>query len=93
MNVKSLLLFTIPHTTPGSLSSALKVFAEHKFNLTRIDTRPSRQQPWHYVFFVECEERRQLEEEQEGNLNAMVKDLESVTESVRVLGSWRDMLQ
>jgi prephenate dehydratase len=93
VNVKALLLFTIPHTTPGSLSSALRVFAEHKFNLTRIDTRPSRQQPWHYVFFVECEEQRQLGEDYEGKLNAMVKELERVTESVRVLGSWRDMLQ
>ena len=87
-NVKSLLLFTIPHTTPGSLSSALKVFAEHNFNLTRIDTRPSRQQPWHYVFFVECEEQRKLGEEYERNLQRMVKGLEVVTESVRVLGCW-----
>ena len=93
VNVKSLLLFTIPHSTPGSLSSALRVFAEHEFNLTRIDTRPSRQQPWHYVFFVECEEQRQLDEEYEGSLGKMVKELEGVTESVRLLGSWRDMLR
>ena len=93
LNVKSLLLFTIPHTTTGSLSSALRVFAEHSFNLTRIDTRPSRQQPWHYVFFVECEESRQLGDEHEENLRALVKDLEDVTETVRVLGSWHDMLK
>ena len=93
INVKSLLLFTIPHSTPGSLSSALRVFAEHRFNLTRIDTRPSRQQPWHYVFFVECEEQRQLAEEYEGGLRGMVKELEDVTEGVRALGSWRDMLR
>ena len=93
VNVKSLLLLTIPHSTPGSLSSALRVFAEHHFNLTRIDTRPSRQQPWHYVFFVECEEQRKLGEEHEASLRKMIEELESVTESVRVLGSWRDMLR
>lgn len=93
INVKSLLLFTISHTTPGSLSSALRVFAEHDFNLTRIDTRPSRQQPWHYVFFVECEEERELGEEHEAKLRALVKGLEDATESLAVLGSWRDMLR
>lgn len=53
---KSLITFTIPHTKPGSLADALAVFKTHGFNLTSIDTRPSRRRNWHYVFFVECEE-------------------------------------
>ena len=60
VNVKSLITFTVPHSTPGSLSSALRVFAAHDFNLTRIDTRPSGQISWHYIFFCECEERQKL---------------------------------
>lgn len=53
---KSLITFTIPHTKPGALADALAVFKTHGFNLTSIDTRPSRRRNWHYVFFVECEE-------------------------------------
>jgi prephenate dehydratase len=92
VNVKSLLLFTIKHTQPGALSAALRVFADFKFNLTRIDSRPSGAEPWHYVFFVECEEMRMMSEDYEGNLEAMIQALGKVVESVTELGSWRDAL-
>ena len=94
VNVKALLLFTIAHTLPGSLSKALDVFAKHDLNLTRIDTRPSRQHRWHYVFFVECEEKlNTVDDGQEGKLEGAVRDLKAVTEDVDCLGTWVDMLQ
>jgi prephenate dehydratase len=100
VNIKSLILFTIPHGQPGSLSDALKTFATHDFNLTRIDARPSGRQPWHYVFFVECEEKRNFNEvegeetgQQHRNLKRVLDALTRVTERVEALGSWRDMLQ
>lgn len=40
---------------PGSLHHALRPFAEHRVNLTRIESRPSRQLPWHVQFFVEMD--------------------------------------
>jgi prephenate dehydratase len=95
VNTKSLIIFTIPHGKPGSLSDALKTFATHGFNLTRIDARPSGTQPWHYVFFVECEEKRSLsgdEGELQGNLKNVLDALARVAERVEGLGSWRDML-
>jgi prephenate dehydratase len=99
-NVKALLLFTIAHKKPGSLSKALDVFAQHCLNLTRIDTRPSRQSSWHYVFFVECEERVAVGHvDRDGScfdderLNGAIKKLKQVTESVMCLGRWVDMLQ
>ena len=94
VNVKALLLFTIAHTMPGSLSKALDIFAKHKLNLTRIDTRPSRQHSWHYVFFVECEEKlKSVEDSKEGSLGGAIRELERVTESVVFLGRWKDELQ
>ena len=45
----------VNHATPGALAQALEMFKQHSLNLTSIDTRPSRRQPWHYIFFVECE--------------------------------------
>ncbi|OAP56629.1 hypothetical protein AYL99_08741 [Fonsecaea erecta] len=56
LRYKSLISFTIPHSQPGSLADALAVFKHYGFNLTSIDTRPSRMRHWQYVFFVECEE-------------------------------------
>ncbi|KIW26651.1 uncharacterized protein PV07_06468 [Cladophialophora immunda] len=56
LRYKSLISFTIPHSQPGSLADALAVFKNYGFNLTSIDTRPSRTRNWQYVFFVECEE-------------------------------------
>ena len=54
-NLKSLILFTVDHRKPGSLVDALSFFKENKLNLTKIDSRPSSQMPWHYWFFIECQ--------------------------------------
>ncbi|KAJ1897937.1 prephenate dehydratase, partial [Kickxella alabastrina] len=50
---KSLVMFTVDHREPGALCSALNVFAKYKINQTAINSRPSRQRRWHYMFFVE----------------------------------------
>lgn len=51
---KSCIAFTVPHSThPGALASTLSIFATKGINLTSINTRPSGQGNWHYIFFVE----------------------------------------
>ncbi|KAJ2761563.1 prephenate dehydratase, partial [Coemansia nantahalensis] len=50
---KTLLMFTVDHREPGALCGALNVFAKHRINQTAINSRPSRQRQWHYMFFVE----------------------------------------
>ena len=49
---KTSLLFAMP-SRPGSLMSMLACFADHGVNMTRIESRPSRQGMWEYVFFVD----------------------------------------
>ncbi len=49
---KTSLLFAMP-SKPGSLVSMLACFAEHGVNMTRIESRPSPQGIWEYVFFVD----------------------------------------
>ncbi len=97
---KSLITFTIPHTKPGALADALAVFKTHSFNLTSIDTRPSRKRNWQYVFFVECEEadnytagNGEAGPEVEDNLKNMLTHLEKFTERLRYLGRFKDQLE
>ncbi|MBO8143810.1 MAG: prephenate dehydratase [Thermodesulfobacterium sp.] len=53
-NDKTSLLFSVADR-PGALFDVLKCFAERKINLTKIESRPSKDEPWKYVFFLDCE--------------------------------------
>lgn len=48
------IFFSISHT-PGSLYAILKEFALRDINLTRIESRPTKDVPWEYYFFVDFE--------------------------------------
>ncbi|MDH4230215.1 MAG: prephenate dehydratase [Nitrospirota bacterium] len=37
----------------GALVRMLRPFQDHSINLTRIESRPSRQRPWEYLFFID----------------------------------------
>lgn len=88
---KSLISFTIDHESPGSLADALAVFKNFDFNLTSIYTRPSREQPWHYIFFVECAETCTADDTR--NQKAMIEELGRHTQRLRHLGRWEDQLK
>ena len=49
---KTSLLFSVPHR-PGALVHALSTLAEYGVSLTFIESRPTKQTPWEYVFFVD----------------------------------------
>jgi chorismate mutase/prephenate dehydratase len=40
---------------PGALFRLLEPLAEHRINMTRIESRPSRKRKWDYVFFIDIE--------------------------------------
>ncbi|RUS19314.1 hypothetical protein BC938DRAFT_475757 [Jimgerdemannia flammicorona] len=80
---KTLIRFTVDHRQPGALCDGLKVFKDHNLNLTKIDSRPSRLRPWHYVFFVECQGHTDDEA-----VATAVKEMDHYCVDVRVLGSY-----
>lgn len=53
-NDKTSLLLSSPNK-PGALYQLLEPFASHGVNMTRIESRPSRQEIWEYVYFIDIE--------------------------------------
>jgi len=90
VNWKTIVTFHINHHHSGALVHALQVYAIHGLNLTSINSRPSLVHPWHYVFLVEFEGRR--EEDGEGQVNEALQELGERTQGWKWLGSWVDRL-
>jgi prephenate dehydratase len=80
---KSMISFTVPHSSPGALAEALSCFKAFEVNLTSINSRPSLEQPFHYLFFVEFEGKRG-----EGRVEGALEKVGRVAEGWRWLGSW-----
>lgn len=79
---KTSLLFSIPHRS-GSLFSVLKPFAQRKINLTRIESRPVKNRPWEYVFFLDLEGH-----ELDRAVQSALEELERKVLFLKLLGSY-----
>ncbi|RMY39430.1 hypothetical protein D0864_16355 [Hortaea werneckii] len=88
---KTLVSFTVDHGSPGALADCLEIFKKYGLNLTSINTRPSGEAAWHYIFFVEFMGRK-LAEGQGGAVNEALQELDRVAKSWRWLGSWENAL-
>jgi prephenate dehydratase len=79
---KTSLIFSVPHV-PGSLYNALEVFARQKINLTKIESRPTKERPWEYYFFVDFEGDRS-----DPVVLAVLSELAKKSVFLKVLGSY-----
>lgn len=52
--MKTSLIFATPHS-PGALYACLGEFASRSVNLVKLESRPRRNRPWQYVFYLDFE--------------------------------------
>jgi prephenate dehydratase len=84
-------LRTVPRTTivvavrnePGTLLAVLHVIAGHGLNMRKLESRPMRERPWEYVFWIDLDGDRG-----DGAMAAALEELKGVTTMTRVLGSY-----
>ena len=79
---KTSIIFAAAHT-PGSLYHALGEFAKRNINLTKIESRPTKQKAWEYNFYLDFEGHRTEE-----NCTAALKALEKSRTFLKILGSY-----
>jgi prephenate dehydratase/chorismate mutase/prephenate dehydratase len=79
---KTMLVMATAHQ-PGSLYKCLGVLAAHNINLLKLESRPSRQRIWEYVFYLDFEGHRD-----DPNVRTALADLASHTTFCKVLGSF-----
>ncbi len=68
---------------PGALYHLLLPFADAGISLTRIESRPSRQKAWEYVFFIDL-----LGHIQDPKVSAVLEKIREQSDALKVLGSF-----
>jgi len=68
---------------PGAMYKALGEFASRNINLTKIESRPTRQKPWEYNFYLDFQSHRKEKPAREA-----LASLEEVSLFVKILGSY-----
>ena len=83
-NDRTSILFSV-HDRPGSLVAALKAFDSFEINMSKIESRPSKQKDCEYIFYVDlaghCEN---------GQVSSALEELEKHCSLVKLLGSYPD---
>jgi len=68
---------------PGVLFHILKPLNDHGVSMTRIESRPSKQGKWDYVFFIDVDGHVDDPE-----LSAAIDEMQRFTTQLKVLGSY-----
>jgi len=79
---KSSIIYSVSDT-PGSLYETLKLFAERRINLVKLESRPIHSKPWEYLFYADVE--IDIEDEQ---YRELLEELKKKTEFFKVLGTY-----
>ncbi|MGH7830881.1 MAG: prephenate dehydratase, partial [Candidatus Binatia bacterium] len=79
---KTSIVFSIKDEV-GVLHRMLEPFAKNKINLTKIESRPLKQKPWEYLFFLDLEGHWE-----ESKIQRAIRKLEKSCLFMKILGSY-----
>ena len=79
---KTSIVFSVRHR-PGALYESVGQFASRGINLTKVESRPTRQKAWEYNFYLDFEGHREDKAPQEA-----LENLKNSSIFVKVLGSY-----
>lgn len=68
---------------PGDLVACLEVFPKHDINMTKLESRPRRDKPWSYLFYIDIDGHIE-----DANVAAAMTDLMRKAAFVKFLGSY-----
>ena len=81
-NDKTSLLVSVKNR-PGALYSLLEPFRKHGISMTRVESRPSKQGMWDYVFFIDIEGHID-----DDNIKNALQEVEQQAAMLKILGSY-----
>jgi len=67
----------------GALHDMLTAFKNHKINLTKIESRPSKVRPWEYYFFIDLSGHHL-----DRKVDEALREVKKVSQYIKVLGSY-----
>jgi chorismate mutase / prephenate dehydratase len=79
---KTSLVFSV-QDRPGILHRMLEPFAKSRINLTKIESRPLKNKPWEYMFFIDFKGHKE-----ESGVKKAIKSLEKGCLFLKILGSY-----
>lgn len=79
---KTSIVFLLKHR-PGTLHETIEEFAKRDINLTKIESRPTKQTPWEYNFYLDFEGHRQ-----DSKVKEALDNLQKTCLFLKVLGSY-----
>ncbi len=79
---KTSLIFATRHK-PGALHTCLNVLARRGINLNKIESRPDRKKPWHYLFYLDFEG-----DASDSKVVEALEEMRTHSEFIRELGSY-----
>lgn len=83
-NDRTTLCFSVPHV-PGSLVNVLQHFRDHGINLHSLESRPTRDTAWEYLFYVNVSGHEEAEP-----LKTCLQEMHACCPMFKVLGSYPD---
>jgi chorismate mutase/prephenate dehydratase len=79
------LLFSVKDE-PGSLVKALQTFEKQSINMSKIESRPSKQRVWEYYFYVDISAHAE-----DANVVRALTELNEYCSMIKILGSYQDI--